>query len=116
VHVPINANNRTQKNRPIKHCKNSDVNGGKFSKQYWWKKRREKLEPKQFFQLTQTVKMPKAQVYCGFAEILVHLNCSNVADLRKHNQTIGKDYEKLHVEETNWQKNRKKLLSQLQDK
>jgi hypothetical protein len=47
--------------------------------------------------------------FCGFADVLAHLNCKSVHQLREYNKDIGTMYPAMHIAEIEWQKRRKKL-------
>ena len=64
------------------------------------------------------IEMPfKAVVYCGYVDILVHLNCGDRAAIRNYNKTVGAAYPNLLVkDEKAWQTQRKILSAALRNK
>ena len=56
-----------------------------------------------------------SQVFCCFADILVHLNCVDPSDASNYNFVVG-DYPAMHVDVLCWQKDRKRLSSFLKTK
>ena len=48
-------------------------------------------------------------VYCGYADILVHLQCLTLRDLKQYNTSIASVYSKMRVNEDWWLANKERL-------
>jgi hypothetical protein len=51
-----------------------------------------------------------AVVYCGYAEILAHVECKNLEALRSYNSKMSQENVNMVVNEEAWSRNRKRLL------
>lgn len=59
--------------------------------------------------------MSRKLAYCGYADILAHLNCRSAADIRAYNDKVGGLNAGLYIPEERWQKSKNKLRDGVND-
>lgn len=57
----------------------------------------------------------KQSIFCGYADILAHLKCDTVEDIRDYN-FIMLDFPSMRIEEDMWHKRKSRLKSYLKNR